>query len=94
MIRVHRADDNQAEIVAILREVGVTVQILSQVGGGCPDLLVGWRGVNYLLEVKSARGKLSLAEAKFARAWAGQSAIVRSPEDALKIIGLMEDDHA
>lgn len=59
-----RTDDNQAGTVAVLRQAGASVQTLHRVGGGCPDLLVGWRShrcphcgkdagrFNYLYELK------------------------------------------
>lgn len=48
-----RTDTNHGEIVTALRSVsGVTVHSLAGVGCGCPDLLVGARGVTYLVEVK------------------------------------------
>jgi hypothetical protein len=45
-------DKNQPAIVAMLRQVGAHVQHLHAVGKGCPDLLVGFRGENWLLEIK------------------------------------------
>lgn len=50
--RTHRADGNQQEIVQALRDTGHSVVVLSQVGNGCPDLLVGRAGVMLLMEVK------------------------------------------
>lgn len=55
--RAARRDENEPEIVQALEAVGATVQILSF--PGVPDLLVGWRGQMWLLEVKlplTARG--------------------------------------
>lgn len=46
-----RTDENQAEIVAGLRAVGVSVQPLHGIGKGCPALVCGCAGVNILLEV-------------------------------------------
>jgi len=51
-MRANRKDDNQDEIVGALWDIGASVQRLQSVKGGCPDLLVGYHGVNYLLEVK------------------------------------------
>lgn len=48
----YRTDSNQKAIVSILRELGASVELLHNVGSGCPDLLVGWRGKCWLLEVK------------------------------------------
>jgi hypothetical protein len=33
--------------------------ILFCMGGGVPDLLVGWRGANYLVEIKNPSGRRS-----------------------------------
>jgi hypothetical protein len=52
MRRAARTDANQTAIVAALRAAGASVQHLHAVGEGCPDLLVGLRGKNYLVEIK------------------------------------------
>lgn len=70
-----------------LRKAGATVVSISDIGNGCPDLLVGFRGDNYLMEVKDGLEKLTADEAEFARSWEGESYVVRSVEAALKIIG-------
>jgi len=94
VIMPKRADSNQAEIVAALRDVGATVQHLHEVGKGCPDLLVGYRGFNYLLEVKdgkkppSAR-ELTKKEHKWHVEWKGNVQIVLNPEGALRAIGVI-----
>lgn len=50
---VAKVDDNQAQIVDCLRRCGCRVEILSRIGGGCPDLLVGTpRGLLILIEIK------------------------------------------
>ena len=86
MRRAARTDPNQAEIVAELRALGATVAILSAVGGGVPDLLVGWRGRDRLVEVKSPAGprggrsasgqKLNARQIRFREAWSGAPVIV------------------
>lgn len=80
-------DANQPAIVAALRSVGASVEDLSQVGAGVPDLLVGYRGRNYLIEVKTASGKLTKHQEKWHPLWRGQVAIARTPEEAWAIIG-------
>jgi hypothetical protein len=87
--RVKRTDHNQAEIAQALRALGASVAILAGVGGGVPDLLVGWRGQNYLLEVKNldGRGKrLTLAEREFHETWRGQASIVESVDQAIELL--------
>lgn len=93
MRRAAKVDRNQPEIVGALRAVGASVEPLHAVGKGCPDLLVGFRGVNHLLEVKdgdlppSAR-KLTDAQADWHPAWRGQVAVVTNVDEALKAIGV------
>ena len=86
-----QVDSNQSEIVAALRQIGVTVTVLSMVGFGCPDIVAGYRGINYLLEIKDgmkspSRQKLTPAEMRWHRDWEGQSAIVVSVEDAIRTV--------
>lgn len=87
MRQAAKRDTNEAEIVAALRQMGATVQHLS--APGVPDLLVGFRGNNYLLEVKTAKGKLTEPEHAWFEGWRGQCVIVRSVEEALQQIGAM-----
>ena len=78
-----RRDANEAEIVAELEKAGATVVRLKW----C-DLLVGFRGVTFLLEAKAARGRLNEKQrCEFAR-WCGAPVVVvRTPEQALEAIG-------
>ena len=78
-----RADKNQQEIVDGLRAAGRTVVSLHRVGGGVPDLLVGFRGHNYLLEVKTASGKLTQKQIEFITDWRGQMKTVRTIGEAI-----------
>lgn len=86
-----KVDANQAELVRVLRAAGASVQLLHAVGKGCPDLLVGIRGVNVLAEVKdgakvpSAR-VLTPDQVLWHRRWRGQVAIIESPADALALL--------
>ena len=52
MRRARRTDANQRAIVEALRAVGAVVEVLSDVGRGVPDLLVGWRERWHLIECK------------------------------------------
>lgn len=87
-MRAAKVDINQPAIVAALRDAGASVEPLHRVGAGCPDLLVGIRGQNYLLEVKNGKGKLNDIQQKWHPAWRGQVAVVTTPEEALTVIGL------
>jgi len=83
-------DANQSEIVADLRQAGATVCSLHEVGDGFPDLVVGFRGVNYLIEIKSKIGMLNYAQWEWHHGWWGQVDVARTSEEALKIIGVIE----
>lgn len=92
MRRAARTDANQRDIVDALRSVGATVQPLHAVGAGCPDILVGWRGTNYLIEIKDgdkppSQRKLTSAENAFHALWGGHVAIVNNVNEALEEIG-------
>ena len=86
-----KTDANQREIVAALRQAGAFVQSVADVGNGCPDLIVAYHGRVFLLECKDGAGKLTADEA----AWIAECEriggvavhIVRSSEDALRVIG-------
>ena len=91
MRRAAKVDDNQTEIVAALRKIGATVQPLHAVGQGCPDILVGWRGMNTILEIKdgkkppSAR-KLTEDQERWHAAWRGQVTVVETVEQAIEAV--------
>lgn len=92
MRKTARVDANQQTIVDALRAIGASVQSLAMVGRGVPDLAVGFRAQNFLLEVKdgakpeSAR-RLTPDEMAWHDAWRGQVATVASVEEALHAIG-------
>lgn len=99
--RAARVDATQPDIVAELRRIGATVQPLHTVGNGCPDLLVGWCGRNYVLECKSDRarskrtGKIMRADEshdEWHSTWRGQVATVFTPVEALQAIGALRHD--
>jgi hypothetical protein len=83
-----RRDGNERPIIDGLVAVGATVKQLS-LKGVC-DLLVGFRGVNYLIEVKEPKGKLTPDQIDFFEDWRGQKGIARNLDDALRIIGAID----
>lgn len=91
MRRQARVDANQQEIVAALRNIGASVQPIHQIGGGCPDILVGYRGRNIVMELKdgnkppSAR-KLTADEIDWHSSWRGQVVIVETVAQAIKAV--------
>lgn len=99
--RAKRRDENEPGIVQALEGAGAYVTRLD--GDGVPDLLVGYKGRSFLLEVKlplgprggvhhhgreGSRGDLTAAQVKWWDAWPGEPAIVvRSAAEALAAIG-------
>lgn len=82
---IHQLDPNHKAIRAGLEAVGCTCD-----SRGPLDLVVGFRGVNYLLEIKKVKGsrsELNAKQAKFFREWKGQKALVRTMDEALQVVG-------
>ena len=94
--RAPNRDKGEPDIIDGLKSAGCTVQQLD--ARDVPDLLVGLRGVNVLMEVKRPLGKrggtsadgqhLSGGQARWHRKWNGQVCVVRSLEEALIVVGL------
>jgi len=94
--RAARRDANEDEIVRALRAAGASVCLLSM--KDVPDLLVGFRGANFLLEVKqegrrgasikSIHAELSDDQAAWHETWRGLTpVVVRNTAEALAAIG-------
>lgn len=82
-----KRDTNEPEIVKALRNVGISVQSIS--AGGTPDLLCGYKGKNYLLEVKMIRGKLTPDQVTWHEKWRGlKPVIVHDIDEALAVFGI------
>lgn len=89
-----RADENQAEIVADLRAIGAYVLHLHTVGGGCPDIAVCYKEKVYLFEIKGSKGRLFQKQRDWHRMWrkaGGKVAVIRSSEEAFKVMGVVAD---
>lgn len=83
----NRRDRNEPEIKQALEAIGATVYLLD-----LPlDLLVGYQGRNWLLEVKDPEQtahnrKLTPNQVKFFDTWKGQRAKVETAEEAIEIV--------
>jgi hypothetical protein len=86
-----RVDANQAAIVRALRGIGASVLLVHQLKN-CFDLLVGYRGRTFLMEVKdpaqpTSKRQLTPGEAAFKATWRGSAYhIVHTPAEAIGII--------
>lgn len=91
MRRAARVDGNHKAIVKRLRELGMSVADTSRLGAGFPDIVVGWRGVNGMFEIKDllrkpSERRLTDDEDKFHTAWKGQIAKVETAEEVEAIM--------
>lgn len=86
MRRAAKVDKNHAEIVRALRKAGCQVQSLAAIGRGVPDLLCARASRIWLLEVKHGKGDLTAAQRAWHALW--PVFIVRTPEEALRAVGL------
>ena len=94
MRRAAKVDANQGAIVEALRAAGASVEPLHAVGSGCPDLLVGFNGYNWLVEVKDGdkpprERRLTDHQIRWHGKWKGQVCIVENVQQALTLIGRM-----
>lgn len=83
-----RVDKNQEQIVATLRAAGAYVWII-----GLPvDLLVGYKGKTFLVEVKDGpRKRLTALQDDFFNNWSGSTlARIDGSEAALRMIGVLK----
>jgi hypothetical protein len=83
-----RVDQNQADIVEALRKAGAYVWII-----GLPvDLLVGYKGHTFLVEVKnSPKRRLTALQADFFENWSGSTlARIDGSDGALRMIGVLK----
>lgn len=84
-----KSDLNQQSIVDQLRKRYFSVAIISEVGGGIPDLIVGRGGKNLLVEIKNPNRppntqKLTPDEQEFHDTWKGKVIIAKTLEDIIK----------
>jgi hypothetical protein len=84
-----RVDANQDQIVVALRAAGAFVWII-----GLPvDLLVGYKGHTFLVEIKTnSKKRLTGLQTDFFEKWCGGTlARIDSPDAALRMIGVLNE---
>jgi len=89
--RAANIDANHRAIVDHLEAIGCSVQSLASAGNGVPDLLVGRRAVNVLIEIKNPQRtpsgrKLRKTQVSFHQRWRGQVAVAHTPQEAEAIV--------
>jgi hypothetical protein len=92
--RSGRKDKNHNSIISGLKYAGAAIIDLSSMGYGIPDILVSYHNVLYLMEIKNpdnayGRRGMNKNQKQWAERWRGKKPeVVRSIDDALKIIGI------
>lgn len=92
-MRAKRTDGNQTDIVETLRKCGVSVSITSALGNGFPDIVCGYRGANYLFEIKDpaqppSKRRLTPDEEEWHQAWRGRVYVIHSAHEAMEYMGV------
>ena len=87
-MRARRRDTNEKKIIKVFERTGaMVVRINDDRVKGIPDLLVGYKGYNLLVEVKTEKGTLSPEQLEFISEWpGGRPFVARSVEEAQEII--------
>ena len=76
----NKRDQNEPEIVAALKGVGVAVVSMDQP----VDLLCWYGGETHLVEVKMPDGDFTKTQKKFLENWPGEVVTLRSVEEAIE----------
>jgi len=89
---IRRTDANHKSIIDLCRQIpNISVFSTHTIGKGFPDIVVGYKGKNYLFEIKdnkktASQKKLTPDEVKFHSSWHGQVLIIETIEDIIKCI--------
>jgi Holliday junction resolvase len=87
-----KIDQNQQEIVAALRRRASCFSTAS-LGRGIPDVVAGFLGKTYLIEIKGRKGQLSIVQKAWHRHWEGNPVIIlRSVADVDAFFVRCEED--
>lgn len=89
--RASRTDANHSAVVDALLAIGCSVQTLSAIGCGCPDLWVARNGRMWAIEVKDgdkppSERKLTPDQVKWHARWKAPVHVVNSPEEAILVV--------
>ena len=81
---VHRVDANAEAIWQAMEQLGASIY-----RGGPLDGIVGFRGETWLVEVKTAKGKLRASQKAFLARWKGNALVLRTVEEGVKLLGVI-----
>lgn len=84
--RDNRVDANHLDVCNALRQCGASIYSTASLGDGFPDAVAGFRGFNYLIEIKNGTRKWDLSDDQktFHSNWQGQIVIIDSIQSAIE----------
>jgi hypothetical protein len=87
-----RVDENQKQIIHTFIALGASVLNLSRVGEGCPDILIGYKGVICLVEIKrDEKAAFTEPQIKFMQNWkGGPVSRIDSVDAAIRLIKMLD----
>jgi hypothetical protein len=91
MRRAAKIDDNQQELVELIRAMGVSVAITSAAHDGFTDLVLGFGGVTVLTEVKDGRKQpscrnLTPKQKIFHESFKGAITVIENETQAVELV--------
>ena len=87
-----RVDENQKQIIHTFTALGASVLNLSRVGEGCPDILIGYKNVSCLVEIKrNEQARYTDSQVKFMQNWrGGPISRIDSVDAAIRLIKMLD----
>src|SRR5687768_5599440 len=87
----NRIDQNQKDIIEVFRNKGAGVHVMHTVKSGFPDLVVCYRGVILLVEVKTPNGTFTASQQKWLAENGEYTNVVRTNADAKKLLDEIDE---
>ena len=82
-----RTDANQKALRTHAEALGASFVSLANLGEGCSDAMLGWRGETFLVEFKTEKGYLTEQQRQFNRRWQGGKVhVVRTEADLERLL--------
>jgi len=81
-----RRDANHGPLAKLAERIGASHMDTSQLGDDYPDAVIGFRGVNYLIEFKIPGKKLKPGQERFQKTWRGQVHTIKTADEFLALL--------
>jgi len=87
-----KVDRNQNQIKDELRKLGYSVTIMSQLGNGIPDILVGYHGITLPVEIKMPGEELTPDEMEWFVNWHGSGIVATTTKEIMSEFMRIENE--